>query len=166
MQKDHIDDVLLDWSKERPDLATDALAIALRLQSLAKSLAGSLTGEFRALDLEWWEYDVLSVLRRKGSPFQMTASRIAESTHLSGGAMTNRIDGLEKRGFVERIVDPNDRRRVLVQLTGEGKNLVDRATIARFESAKDAVEGLSKSEQSDLSSLLRKLVLANVRQDA
>ena len=120
MQKDHIDDVLLDWSKERPDLATDALAIALRLQSLAKSLAGSLTGEFKALDLEWWEYDVLSVLRRKGSPFQMT---------------------------------------------GEGKSLVDRATTARFENAKDAVEGLSGDEQSELSGLLRKLVLANVRQD-
>jgi len=42
---------------------------------------------------------------------------------------------------------------------------VDRATTARFENAKDAVEGLSGDEQSELSGLLRKLVLANVRQD-
>ena len=161
MQHDRIDPVLSDWSRERPDLSTESLALALRLQSLAKSMADNLTEVLSRFDLEWWEYDVLSVLRRQGSPYQMSASDIGANTRLSGGAVTNRIDGLVDRSFVERIADPKDRRRVLVQLLESGQQIVDRATSARFQNAEHALECLTDTEQSQLNSLLRKLVIGN-----
>ncbi len=161
MQHDRIDTVLADWSKERPDLPTEALALALRVQSLAKSMAGKLTEVLGRFDLEWWEYDVLSVLRRQGSPYEMSASAIGANTRLSGGAVTNRIDGLVERGFVVRVADPKDRRRVLVQLSNQGREIVDRATSARFENAEHAMNSLSNAKQSQLNDLLRILVLAN-----
>ena len=43
------------------------------------------------------------------------AGRLAELTGLTTGAITTSIDRLEKAGFVERVRDPRDRRRVVVQ---------------------------------------------------
>jgi DNA-binding MarR family transcriptional regulator len=46
----------------------------------------------------------------------LTAGRIAELTGLSTGAVTGVIDRLEKAGFVRRVRDPQDRRRVFVEI--------------------------------------------------
>jgi DNA-binding MarR family transcriptional regulator len=43
------------------------------------------------------------------------AGRLAELTGLTTGAITTTIDRLEKGGFVERVRDPRDRRRVIVR---------------------------------------------------
>ncbi len=97
MKTDRIDDMLADWSGERPDLQSDAMGIVLRIQSLAKTLAAQVTEQLKVLDLEWWEYDALTVLRRQGRPFRMAAMEIAESANLSAGAMTTRRDLLGVR---------------------------------------------------------------------
>lgn len=47
----------------------------------------------------------------------ITAGRIAELSGLSTGAVTGVIDRLERAGFVRRVRDPHDRRKVLVELT-------------------------------------------------
>jgi DNA-binding MarR family transcriptional regulator len=47
----------------------------------------------------------------------ITAGRLAEITGLSTGAITGVVDRLEKAGFVARVPDPNDRRRVVIQST-------------------------------------------------
>jgi DNA-binding MarR family transcriptional regulator len=46
----------------------------------------------------------------------LTAGRIAELTGLSTGAVTGVIDRLEKVGLVRRVRDPEDRRKVLVEV--------------------------------------------------
>lgn len=48
----------------------------------------------------------------------LTAGRIAEITGLSTSAVTSAVDRLEKRGFVTRERDPDDRRKVLIRPTG------------------------------------------------
>ena len=159
MSKDRIDRVLMDWSEERPDLSTEALGIVLRIQTLAKSLADQLTDQLAELGLEWWEYDVLSVLRRQGKPFSMSSTEIAESIMLSTGALTNRVDGLQEKGLVSRSEDPDDRRRVIVTLTPKGEKLVNEATETRFQSAADALSDIPEKQQVRLNSLLRKLSL-------
>ena len=161
MENDRIDDVLSDWAGERPDLRTDAMGIVLRIQTLEKTLAEKVTGELGRLDIEWWEYDVLAVLRRQGEPYQMAATDIAEEAMLSPGAMTNRIDRLEERKLVRRVADSSDRRRVLVQLSRKGLSLVERATEARFACAESALEKLTRAQRRQLDGLLRRLVLSH-----
>src|SRR3954464_1057649 len=51
----------------------------------------------------------------------ITAGRLAEVTGLSTGAITGVVDRLEKAGFVERVPDPDDRRRVVIQGTKDGR---------------------------------------------
>ena len=58
----------------------------------------------------------LDVISREGP---VPAGRLADETGLTTGAITTVLDRLERRGFARRVRDPNDRRRVLVELTPE-----------------------------------------------
>ncbi|MBM9578168.1 MarR family transcriptional regulator [Leptospira sp. 201903070] len=53
----------------------------------------------------------------EGGP--IAAGKLAESLGLTTGAVTSVIDRLEKVGLVRRIADPNDRRKVVVELIPE-----------------------------------------------
>lgn len=54
---------------------------------------------------------------------QLSAGQLAELSGLSTGAITAVIDRLERAGMAHRVPDPNDRRRVLVELTPEARRL-------------------------------------------
>ena len=155
MNRDIIDELQSDWNKQRPDLDPEPMGVVLRIQALAKILGDQTAERLQKFDLQWWQYDVLSALRRQGEPFIMAASELADSALLTSGAMTNRIDRLEDDQLVRRIKDENDLRRVLVQLTNKGLNLIEGATEARFESVMEALESLSKQQRESLSDLLR-----------
>jgi len=155
MNRDIIDELQVDWGVQRPDLNPEPMGVVLRIQALAKILGDQTAERLQEFDLQWWQYDVLSALRRQGVPFVMAATVLADSGRLTSGAMTNRIDRLEKERLVRRVKDDNDRRRVLVQLTQKGLRLIEGATEARFEAATNALEGLSKRQRESLSDLLR-----------
>jgi DNA-binding MarR family transcriptional regulator len=55
-----------------------------------------------------------------------SAGEISLGTGLSSAATTDLIDRLERKGFVRRTPDGADRRRVLVQMTDEGRERVGR----------------------------------------
>jgi len=160
MGRDIIDDLQTDWSAQRPELDSDAMGVVLRIQALAKILGDRVAARLLEYGLQWWQYDVLSALRRQGRPFRLTATELAAAGRLTSGAMTNRIDRLETEGLVRRVADPQDRRRVLVQLTPKGRKLVDRATAARFDAATAALGGLTEAQRRQLGDLLRRLLLA------
>src|SRR5215208_5658640 len=52
-----------------------------------------------------------------GTRGPLTAGQLAEAMRLTSGAITGLIDRLETAGYVRRVHDPNDRRRVIVELT-------------------------------------------------
>jgi DNA-binding MarR family transcriptional regulator len=56
----------------------------------------------------------LSIIDQHG---RITAGALARESRLTTGAITGVIDRLERAGYVQRTADPNDRRRVLVELT-------------------------------------------------
>jgi DNA-binding MarR family transcriptional regulator len=62
----------------------------------------------------------MDVLDRVG---QLTPGEIAVQTGLTSGAVTAMLDRLERQGLVRRLPDPSDRRRVLVELTDEAKQV-------------------------------------------
>ena len=160
MQKDAIDEILDQWSEERPDLDTASLGVVIRVMTLYRSFSRQATRALEPLELELWEYDVLSALRRQGKPYTLPATRLARETGLSSGAMTNRIDRLESRGLVRRKPDSRDRRGVNVSLTAQGRKLIDKAIQYRLESARDSLEVLTATQQRELANLLRSAVLA------
>ena len=109
--------------------------------------------------IDWGGFDVLATLRRSGSPYRMTPTGLYRDLVLTSGAMTNRLDVLERAGLVERQPDPNDRRGTLIQLTQKGKVVVDRAMEAHLQGEAEMAAHLSKEEQKCLADLLKKLLI-------
>lgn len=62
---------------------------------------------------------VMDILDQEGG--QTTAGKLAEASHLTTGAITAVVDRLEKKGYVRRARDKEDRRRVLVELTEKAR---------------------------------------------
>ncbi len=67
-----------------------------------------------ALGLNRTDMRCVDAIEREGP---LTAGQLAELTGLTSGAMTTALDRLERAGFVQRVRDAEDRRRVLVKLT-------------------------------------------------
>ncbi len=159
MKKDAIDDILEQWSDERPELDTESLGVVIRIMSLSRAFQRQATDALGPLDLELFEYDALSALRRQGEPYALPATGLAAATGLSTGAMTHRIDKLEARAYVKRSAAQHDRRAVVVSLTASGKRAIDRAIKSRLDAADVSLQGISAKERSRLSDLLRKVRL-------
>ena len=159
MNKDAIDGIIEQWSEERPELDTGSLGVVIRVMSLQKAFLRQATEALEPMDLELFEYDVLSVLRRQGKPYALPATGLAKETGLSSGAMTNRIDKLEVRGLVRRRPDKSDRRGVIVSLTATGKGAIDDAIGLRLNAADESLQGICPKERNNLAELLKKVRL-------
>lgn len=156
---DEVDRIVDAWSRERPDLDFTPLHVLSRVGRLSRHLDRARRAAFAASDLEPWEFDVLSALRREGSPYQLSPKSLLQQTLVSSGTMTNRIDRLVERRLVERRTDPHDGRGVLVTMTGSGQERVDRAISRLLDEESTLLEGLSKNDEERLAGLLRKLSL-------
>jgi len=146
------------WIKQRPDLNPGSVSLDMRLQLAARKFFDTSNLALKDFDLEWWEYDVLSALRRAGSPYESPVNSLNDILPLTSGALTNRINQLLARQLVTRRNDSKDRRRVLVRLSSTGKKLVDAAATARFEAANNTASALNGNEQLQLNRLLDKLI--------
>ena len=156
---DEVDRIVESWSRERPDLDFSPLQVLSRVGRLARHLELARRTAFAASDLELWEFDVLSALRRAGAPYQLSPKALLQQTLVSSGTMTNRIDRLVDRRLVERRTDPNDGRGILVVMTEAGRERVDSAISTLVEAESELLERLSPQDQERLSALLRKLSL-------
>jgi len=156
---DEVDRIVDAWMRERPDLDFAPLQVLSRVARLARHLELARRTAFAASDLELWEFDVLSALRRAGAPYRLSPKALLQQTLVSSGTMTNRIDRLVERGLVERHTDPNDGRGILVDMTSRGRERVDAAISQLLRAESELLSGLPPLEQERLSSLLRKLSL-------
>ncbi len=129
------------------------------LRSLRRvNLQGSFFGQTVAVRFGLSESDIetLEALMDMGAA---TAGRLAELTGLTSGAVTRVIDRLEQSGYVRRVSDPADRRRVIVEVVPEKvaavRSTLDRVgdasadEIARYSDAQLALitEFLTRMEQ-------------------
>ncbi|GGM55420.1 MarR family winged helix-turn-helix transcriptional regulator [Microbacterium saperdae] len=157
---DEVDRIVGAWNTQRPDLDFSPLEVLSRMDRLSRHLDRARRDVFRRSDLEPWEWDVLSALRRAGAPFQLSPKQLLQQTLVSSGTMTNRIDRLVGRRFVRREADPGDGRSVLVILTDDGRIRVDAAITRLVDVEADLLQALSRGDRDRLAGLLRKLSLS------
>ncbi|KQY60204.1 MarR family transcriptional regulator [Aeromicrobium sp. Root495] len=156
--EDDVDRIVAAWERERPDLDVTPMQVLSRVSRLARHLDQARKTAFAAHELESWEFDVLSALRRSGHPYELSPGRLVAETFVTSGTMTNRIDRLTGRGLVQRRPDPEDRRGVLVQLTDDGRARVDAAVAELLGHESAILAGLPAPARERLTGDLRHLL--------
>jgi DNA-binding MarR family transcriptional regulator len=155
---DEVDDLVVAWRAQRPDLDVEPMQVLSRISRLARHLDIARRGAFADHELESWEFDVLSALRRQGPPFQLTPGALLRATLVTSGTMTNRIDRLAAAGLVRREPDPRDKRGVLVTLTSQGRQRVDAALADLLHRERVLLAGLNVADRRKLADLMRILL--------
>jgi DNA-binding MarR family transcriptional regulator len=155
---DHLDRIVAQWRRERPDLDVVPLALFGRLFRFAQFADDALAEGVQPYGLQLGWFDLLAALRRAGAPYELNPTQLIETTLLSSGGMTKRLDRLVEEGLVERRPDPDDRRGTLVRLTRHGKTTIDEALEAHLTNEEALLSSLSASDRRTLDSLLRRLL--------
>jgi DNA-binding MarR family transcriptional regulator len=158
-QMDRAAKAIEQWRRERPDLDVSPMGVIGRLNEASSLISRDrLAPVFARFGLQPGEFDVLATLRRSGQPYALTPTDLYEATMVTSGAMTARLDRLEKAGLIRRAPHPSDRRGVVVQLTEKGLKLIDEALAAHVANEHEILSGLTHPERETLADLLAKLI--------
>lgn len=156
--QDEVAQIVAAWKLERPDLDSSPMLVLSRVSRLARHLDLERRRAFASHGLEPWEFDVLSSLRRSGTPYALTPGTLMGELLVSSGTMTNRIDRLELKGLVSRSPSPEDRRVVLVSLSDEGRARVDNALAALLECERTILGPLDAEARQQLATQLMRIL--------
>lgn len=152
---DAIDRIVSEWRVALPTLDPTPLEVVGRVLVLAQHLEKSVSAVLERHNLTLGQFDILATLRRHGERGELSPSELLRNVALSSGGMTARLDKLEEAGLISRKQDPNDRRMLVIELTAQGKRVIEAATEARFAEARHSLPPLGKTELETLATLLR-----------
>jgi DNA-binding MarR family transcriptional regulator len=159
LEKDQVDVLAEFWLRENPDFDLKVKTLAMRLRRGAQYLERALRQELAKADIELWEFEVLLALRRCPE-YRRSAGELLKESHVTSGAITNRVARLEQRGWVRRDVDPKDRRHVLVTLTPAGRARADQLLATKIQSDEALFSRLDPEVRDSLNDNLRKLLIS------
>lgn len=154
-----VDKIVSQWKQQGFDsielLAMESIGRIKRLENLLMKQIADMHKESHQLAM--WEFDVLVTLRRSGEPYILSPTELFASTMVTSGAMTNRLHQLTKRGLINRVTNPEDRRSLLVKLTTEGFERINEAMIKHIEMENQLLKDLSCDELKQLNLLLKNI---------
>ena len=159
-ERDELDSQLEVWAREIPNLEPVTEGIVERIHILAKAFDRSLEETLTEFGLDRRAFKVLGKLRNVGPPYRRSAGQLASQVRLSSGAMTNRIDRMEKAGLIHRLADPHDRRGTLVEPTEAGHAIWDRTVGTQAIREARIASALDGADRVALQGLLRALMRA------
>jgi len=154
---DAVETIIEDWRRERPDLDPAPLQVLGRLHRTFLRYQSVVARTVQSHGLNLAGFDVLTALRRAGTPYRRTAGELAASGLITSAGITMRIDRLEKDGLIVRERDPGDRRVVYSRLTDEGLRRIDVLFAEHLENERRMLAGLTAEECAQLGVLLGKL---------
>lgn len=155
---DEVDEIVAAWGAVRPDLDVSAMQVLSRVRRLADLLDQQRQRAFAAHDLGAHEFDVLAALRRSPGGGELTPGQLLETTHVTSGTMSNRLERLARRELITRRPDPRDGRQQLVALTQAGTQHVDAALESLLDHERALVDALPQSQRQGLVDSLRHLL--------
>ncbi len=159
-QRDHVDDFLEDIGADLPDhLDLTVEGIVDRIGGINHRIKRMHNETLEELGLTLSDWHVLTALRWSGAPYRRKAGWLARRADLTSGAMTSRLDALEKERLVRRLRDPDDRRSVLVELTEKGLERHEQAMAIQAPKEALLAKALTAREKEQLNSLLRRVMI-------
>ncbi|HEX2293396.1 MAG TPA: MarR family transcriptional regulator [Gaiellaceae bacterium] len=157
--KDGVDRLLAEWATELHGVDLEVEAAVQRLQKITRAIRRRMDDTLADFGLSWGEWGILGHLSLLGTPYRSSPGQLSSKEGVSSGAMTNRLDRLEKAGLIQRLPDPADRRALKVELTEKGHKLWQDSVGVQASKEAAIRAALSERELAQLNKLLRKVVL-------
>ncbi|SEU10481.1 MarR family winged helix-turn-helix transcriptional regulator [Paenibacillus sp. NFR01] len=123
----------------------------VQLSFLIQGILGRVGAEY---DLSIIQVRLLGIVRDREPGMQ----QLAQHLKLDKSSITGLVDRAERRGLVERIPSPNDRRAISVRITAEGRRLVETAGAEIEQQVEAALKHLNEAERSQLTRLAGKVL--------
>lgn len=154
---DDVDDIAAAWTRELPGAPVESIGTLTRLRRIAKLLDDERRRVLDHLGVTAATLDLLSTLRRAGDPYRLAPSDLGRRSLVTAGAITQRVAMAERDGLVARTRSADDARRVVVELTAAGHELIERVVHALLTHEETLLDALDPAQREDLSELLRVL---------
>ncbi|GEL04718.1 MarR family winged helix-turn-helix transcriptional regulator [Rummeliibacillus stabekisii] len=101
------------------------------------------------------QYGVLNCLWREG---QLSPKQIGEMVHLEAPTVSGILDKMQKAGLIERSVDPNNRRNVLVIATQKSNEIREEVEVATNKLNDKVLQDLTESDTEALKKALEAII--------
>jgi DNA-binding MarR family transcriptional regulator len=147
------DQALRDLSQQYPQCDPSAVQTMLALLRVSAELEDATAQHFARYKLSRGRFVVLIMLHVSPGG-EMCCSDIADSVGVSRATITGLLDGLERDGLIRRVDHPEDRRRITITLTANGRRLLDRMLPDHFRRVANVMTDLSKEDRRKLIELL------------
>ncbi|MEV5968834.1 MarR family transcriptional regulator [Streptomyces sp. NPDC051921] len=161
--RDWTDEHVARWQPVLPGLDPVVEGAVTRMKKLSVHLRRVREQSLVDFDLERHEFDTLHKLAGRGG--SAAPSELAQDLDLAPASVTGRLDALEKRGFVRRTQSTTDRRRVIVELTGPGRETWLGAMDVLGHEEERLLGILGPEERENLNDMLRRIMIV-AEQDA
>ncbi len=89
---------------------------------------------------------------------ELSQNEIAELVFKDNASLTRMIDLMVRKGFLDRSINPDDRRRFHIELTSKGKDVLEKLAPVIAENRKRAFAGISEEELVQLEQTLNKII--------
>ena len=161
MPQDSADRHVERWRDHWIDIAFDDAVelMSTRINRLDRYFDAALGRAAGEVGLQDYEYLTLHSLMIRDTPGRASPTALAKAVGVSAAGMTGRLDTLERKGWLQRVPDPHDRRRIDVEATREGVAIWRRAMAVRGDAEEHLAAALTPKELTTLNRLLKKLVL-------
>ncbi|MDI5952129.1 MarR family transcriptional regulator [Streptococcus equi subsp. zooepidemicus] len=130
-----------------------ALKVMVVFRKAQRTLDAQSSAFFQKANLTPTQFSVLEVLYSKGS---MRINKLIGSLLATSGNMTVVLKNMERNGWISRCQDAKDKRACLVQLTPEGKALIETILPEHIKRVEALFSVLTETEQKQLITLLKK----------
>ena len=134
----------LAFEREFPGASWLSARVFRELEDVGGVAEGLIAAVARRHGLSHAALNALAVVEGNGAP--MAAGAIGASMHITTGTMTSVLDTLERNGYVQRLTDPDDRRRVLVDVTPEARAVLDRLLPEVVQATTAVLDGIPDEE--------------------
>lgn len=156
--KQHLDELKSSLKSRYPDHDATGTLLMIALARASITAGRNLQKSLDAYELHISGFDVMATLHRIDDPRGITLSKLAQLMAVTPASITNRVDQLVSKGFIERVGSDVDRRVGYVRLTKSGLKLIEKVLPEQFANECAQFKGLKKSERKELLKLLSKLV--------
>jgi DNA-binding MarR family transcriptional regulator len=159
VESDSVDRIVQAWRDRDPHLDSSTLEVTGRLLLCTSYYERAVGAVLQPFGLSIADFDVLNTLRRVGDQHGSKPSDMARSSLITTGAMTSRLDRLERAGLIRRTPDPADRRGVLIRLTPRGSKVARQALQELIAANQAFLKPLSGQQRDSIASALKQLLL-------